>query len=181
MACKNDKSGSKHSRLCEIKYPYNRTAPSNDVSATRQRDCTVDVRMVPLSEVNQTLGFEASMDLVSLSEFDALMGDNAKFGTYCDAPKSGGLFSKKDQSAHFCVDKGRKTVDGRRLAWLWVYPDGVIRPAHKVMSDNPVFVWTKQQIIDAYKAAKNETLPMYTRHVDQHSELAITFCLPFPT
>mgnify|MGYP003683180577 FL=1 len=75
MTCRNDKAMMKHSRLCEINYPYTRFAESNNVMASHVRDCT------------------------------------------------------RDQ--HFCVDCGRKTVDGRRLSWLWVYPDGNVRPAHK--------------------------------------------------
>ena len=75
---------------------------------------------------------------------------------------------------HFCVDCGRKTVDGRRLSWLWVYPDGNVRPAHK-KGDKPNLIWTKKQIVDAYKDAANKTLPMWTRHIP-HGNLSITYC-----
>ncbi|MDN3639488.1 hypothetical protein QWY82_11800 [Simiduia curdlanivorans] len=173
MTCSNTSGAAKHSGLCNVHYPYTRIAPNNDVRATHQRDCTLGKTMVPVQEVDQSLGFEANMDLISLEDFIREMDDNAKLGTYCPAGKLGGR-------AHFCVDKGRRSVDGRRLAWLWVFPQGQVRPAHKVMSDNPTLIWTKQQIVDAYKSANNKTLPMWTRHVDQHSELAITFCLPFP-
>lgn len=175
MTCRNDKAMMKHSRLCEISYPYTRFAESNNVMASHVRDCTRDQHFVDTTEVRQSLGFEASMDLVSLGEFCALMDDGARFGSYCMLPQSG-VHSKH---AHFCVDCGRKTVDGRRLSWLWVYPDGNVRPAHK-KGDKPNLIWTKKQIVDAYKLAANKTLPMWTRHVDQYSELAISFCLPFP-
>jgi len=113
------------------------------------------------------------MDLISLQEFAACMTNNARFGSYVP-------MDIKSRGAHFCVDKARKTVEGRRLAWLWVYPDGVVRPAHKTLGDKPTVIWTKQDIIKAYRAANNATLPMFTRHVDTYSELAITFCLPYP-
>jgi len=176
MACNNSKANAKHSRLCEIKYPYTRIADSNNVSATRKRNCTLDPLMVKDSDVAQTLGYEANMDLVSIGEFDKLMGDKDLFGTYCGMPGALQHSSKK----HFCVDMGRRTVDGRRLAWLWVFPNGDVRPVHKTMSDKPTMLWTKKQIMDAYVKAGNETLPLFVRHVDTYSELAITFCLPFP-
>lgn len=175
MACSNVKTNAKHSRLCEIKYPYTLIADSNNVRATRFRNCTLNSVMVEDKEVVQTLGYEANMDLISIGEFDALMGDNDKFGTYCGLPGQ-----KHSKTAHFCVDKRRRTVDGRRLAWLWVFPNGKVHPVHKGMADKPTMLWTKQQIMQAYTQAKNETLPMFTRHVDTYSELAITFCLPFP-
>lgn len=171
MPCRNDKANARHSRLCEVNYPYTRVADSNLVRATHTKDCTLHPLMVPANKVDQQLSFEANMNLVSLSEFDALMDDNARFGTYC--PR------QKGTSQHFCVDMGRKTVDGRRLSWLWVFPDGNIRPAHKVLAEKPSLIWTKQDIITAYRNANNKTLPMWTRHVDTYSELAITFCLPF--
>jgi hypothetical protein len=169
MNCKNKKSNAKHSRLCEIHYPYIRYADSTDVRASHRQDCTIGKTTVPLREVNQTLGYEANMHLISLQEFKACMTDSARFGTYV----------KPTETTHFCVDRGRRTVDGRRLAWLWVYPDGVVTPAHKNMGDKPTMIWTKQDIINAYSAANNATLSMFTRHVDQYSELAITFCLPY--
>ena len=52
--------------------------------------------------------------------------------------------------------------------------------AHKVLDDLPTAVWTKAQVLQAWKDAGNETLSMWTRHVDAFSELAITFCLPAP-
>ncbi len=172
MTCKNTKPGAKHSGLCNVTYPYTRIASSTDVPASHSKDCTLGGLMVPQKDVSQTLGYEASMDLINLDDLMKFIDDRAKFGTYCPLPTS-----KKE---HFCVDKGRRTVDGRRLSWLWIFADGQIRPAHKKMGDNPTMIWTKQQIIDAYRAANNPTLPMFTRHVDQHSELAITFCLARP-
>lgn len=169
MTCNNVKERSVHSSLCDIHYPYSRIAPSSNVKATKQRDCTLR-STVPAD--SQNLGFEANMDLVSLDEFQRLILPTAKFGTYC-------MLKKSDKGAHFCVDRGRRTVDGRRLSWLWIFPRGDVRSVHKTMDDKPSFVWTKQQIIDAYLAADNPTLPMWTRHVDTYSELAITFCLPF--
>ena len=80
------KTNAKHSRLCEIKYPYTLIAESNNVRATRFRNCTLNSVMVEDKEVVQTLGYEANMDLISIGEFDALMGDNDKFGTYCGLP-----------------------------------------------------------------------------------------------
>lgn len=173
MPCKNTKGFAKHSRLCEVNYPCIRHASSANYKASHPQDCTLGKKMVPLGKVTQTLGYEAHMHLVSLQEFEALMTDKARFGTYIPHGKSG-------LGQHFCVDHGRRTVDGRRLAWLWVYPDGIIRPAHKIMDEKPTVIWTKQDIVNAYKAANDVTLPMFTRHVDQHSELAITFCLPYP-
>ena len=86
MACSNVKTNAKHSRLCEIKYPYTLIAESNNVRATRFRNCTLNSVMVEDKEVVQTLGYEANMDLISIGEFDALMGDNDKFGNYCGLP-----------------------------------------------------------------------------------------------
>jgi hypothetical protein len=94
----------------------------------------------------------------------------AKFGTYLVRPKAG----------HFCVDQGRRTVDGRRLGWLWIFPDGKVGVSNKNIGDKPPMVWRKQDIIEAYRKADNVTLPMFTRHVETYSELAVTFCLPFP-
>ncbi|OZG70152.1 hypothetical protein BTA51_27675 [Hahella sp. CCB-MM4] len=133
-----------------------------------------------MSEVNQTLGYEANMDLINLDDLVNFVDNRARFGTYCPLPKTG-LMGRRNQNEHFCVDKGRRTVDGRRLAWLWIFPDGRVRPSNKNMGDNPTMVWTKQQIIDAYQAAGNPALPMFTRHVEIHAELAITFCLPYPS
>jgi hypothetical protein len=84
----------------------------------------------------QTLSFEASMDLISLSEFMTLAPVNAKFGTYANKQKGG----------HFCTDAGRRTVDGRRLAWLWIFGNGQPKGAHKNIPDPPALVWTKQDI-----------------------------------
>jgi hypothetical protein len=108
---------------------------------------------------------------VSKAEFTALMDDTVVFGSYC--PKFG-------RRQHFCVDQGRRTVDGRRLAWLWVFPDGAAKKAHKKLDDAPAALWNKKQILDAWKAANDATLPVFTRHVDTYSELAVTFCLPPP-
>ncbi|AZZ92657.1 hypothetical protein EUZ85_18775 [Hahella sp. KA22] len=173
MTCKNEKQGAVHSGLCGVTYPCTRIASSTDIRASHQRDCSLGGGFVALGDVHQTLGYEASMDLINLDDLIQFVDKRAKFGTYCNIPRSSGR-------AHFCVDKGRRTVEGRRLSWLWVFPDGNVRPAHKILTDNPTYVWTKQQIIDAYRAAKNPGLPMFTRHVDKHSELAITFCLPLP-
>jgi hypothetical protein len=167
MTCSNSKDGAVHSKLCEVHYPYVRIAPSNDVIATRQRDCTLGSTKPPGSKI---LGFEAKMDLISIDEFIAFMPVTAKFGTYCN-------LSKRE---HFCVDNGRRTVDGRRLSWLWVFPNGDVRPSSKKMADKPTLIWTKDQIAKAYNDARNPTLPMWTRHVEIFSELAITFCLPAP-
>lgn len=170
MACSNNKARSVHSKLCEVNYPYVRYAASTNVPATKQKNCTLDSSSVPDT---QTLGYEANMDLISIDEFISFMPANAKFGTYCD-------LKKKTKGVHFCVDRGRRTVDGRRLSWLWIFPKGIVGAAHKVITDDPSFIWTKQDIVDAYRAANNPTLPMFTRHVDTYSELAITFCLPLP-
>lgn len=109
------------------------------------------------------------MDLVSPDELRDLLSDKAVFGTYCDVKKG-----------HFCVDMGRRTVDGRRLNWLWVFPDGKAKPSNKAFSDPPPLLWTRDQVLNAFRAANNETLSMWTRHVEKFSELAITFCLPLP-
>ncbi len=121
--------------------------------------------------MRQTLGYEENMDLVNLEEFSTKLGEKATFGTYCD---------RKAMGKHFCVDYGRRTVTGGRLGWLWVFPDGVAKPSSKKMSDPPPLVWTRAEIIAAWKAAKNPTLAVFTRHVEIFSELAITFCLPAP-
>lgn len=111
------------------------------------------------------------MDLVSLAEFNNMVPSTVKFGTYLPS---------KPTTGHFCVDKGRRTVDGRRLAWLWMYPDGNPRPPNKIITDPPTLVWTKAEIVAAYVAAKNEMLPMFTRHKEIYPELTVTFCLPLP-
>jgi len=110
------------------------------------------------------------MDLVNLSDFMTNVPGTAKFGTYLSGKRTG----------HFCVDKGRRTVDARRLAWLWIFADGRARPSNKIFTDPPDLLWTKQDIINAYQQANDQTLPMFTRHVERFPELAITFCLPFP-
>ena len=110
------------------------------------------------------------MDLVSLDEFMSLAPVNAKFGTYLSGERTG----------HFCVDKGRRTVDGRRLAWLWIFHNGIAGPSNRKLSDPPGLLWTKQDIINAYGQANDVTLPLFTRHVEIYPELAITFCLPYP-
>jgi hypothetical protein len=166
MACK---SKSDSHCLCEVNYPYRRIAASSEVKATKPGDCTIRERGSSGAD-NQTLAFESNMDMVSLAEFITGAPHAAVFGTYLARPKSG----------HFCVDKGRRTVDGRRLSWLWIFPTGRVGPSNKRMSAGPELVWTKRAIIDAYEAAHNETLPMFTRHVEIYSELAITFCLPLP-
>jgi hypothetical protein len=176
MTCKNDKGGAVHSGLCNVDYPHKRIG-STDVQASHLRDCSLDRGLILAGDVHQTLGYEANMDLISPQELDLLLGAKAKFGTYCDLKKS--FLARK--SPHFCVDSGRRTVDGRRLAWLWVFPDGEVKKAHKVLDDPPPSVWTKAEVLKAWRDAGNETLSMWTRHVDTFSELAITFCLPQPS
>jgi hypothetical protein len=160
--------------LCGINYPYRRIAPASDngqVRATQRSGCTLS-GSVSTPAPDQTLGFEANMDLVSLSEFLTIVPATAKFGTYLERPKSG----------HFCVDKGRRTVDGRRLSWLWIFPDGEARPSNKLFITQglaPQLVWTKAAIQAAYPD-ESGALPIFTRHKEIYSELAITFCLPFP-
>jgi len=181
MVCSNDKLDRHgrplgvHSALCDIDYPYRRYADSNDVLASHPRDCTLARTFVKSRDVNLRLGFEANMTLVSRDEL-ASMDDQTRFGTYCDLK----LGKRIPADAHFCVDAGRRTVDGRRLAWLWVFPDGRPRRAHKVLEDPPSLVWTKAEILAAWDSANNPTLATFTRHVDTFSELAITFCLPLP-
>ncbi len=169
MVCSR-RMGGVHSPLCNIDYPYTRFAMTNDVRATHPRDCTWPRAFTHPEEVRGILGFEANMTLVSMDEFEDSMSAHARFGTYCPP-------FKKDKTSHFCVDQGRRTVDGRRLAWLWIFPDGRPGPAHKGMGV-PTALWTKQDILDAWNAAHNPTLPVFTRHVEIYSELAITFCLP---
>ncbi|GLS27708.1 hypothetical protein [Marinibactrum halimedae] len=176
MACSPSARNPRHSGLCNIHYPCTRVAPSGDFPATNFRDCTQGGLYVPGRDINQTLGYENNMDMLSLQEFISFVSNQAKFGSYVS-----GRSGRTRRNEHFCVDKGRRTVDGRRLAWLWVYPDGVPRGSSKLLPDPPSCVWTKQQIIDAYRAANNPALPMFTRHKEIHSELAITFCLPYPT
>jgi len=154
--------------LCDVNYPYRRIAASATVNATKNSNCTIAAKNASPA-LNQTLAFEASMDLISLNEFLAIP-PTATFGTYLSGSKSG----------HFCVDKGRRTVDGRRLAWLWIFADGKPGKSNKKMSDPPELIWTKAEIVMAYKAANDVTLPMFTRHVEIYPELAITFCLPLP-
>jgi len=157
-------------QLCtQVNYPYRRIAASSGVTASKPRSCTLGGMKLDFP-IEQTLSFEPNMDLISLNEFMTLVPVNAKFGTYVDKKKGG----------HFCVDAARKTVDGRRLAWLWIFGNGQPMGAHKLIPDPPTLIWTKQNIIDAYNGAADATLPMFTRHVDTYPELAITFCLPYP-
>ncbi len=169
MACSS--SHDKHC-LCDVHYPYRRIASSNIVKANSFSSCTFvpkDKRKT-LSGKTQDLGFEANMDLVDLDDFINFVPHDAKFGTY--------LNLKKDE--HFCVDQGRRTVDGRRLGWLWMFKDGKPAKSNKMMDGPPPAIWTKQDLIDAYTKENNLALPMFTRHVEIFPELAITFCLPAP-
>jgi hypothetical protein len=176
MTCKNNKPRMVHSRLCEVAYPHTRIALSNDFQAPHLRDCTRDRNWVAPGDVRQTLSYETNMDLVSPDELDQLMEARAVFGTYCDLSRP----RMSPKTPHFCVDAGRRTVDGRRLAWLWVFPDGQPKAVHKTDDALPSAVWTKAQVLQAWRDAGNETLSLWTRHVDTYSELAITFCLPAP-
>ena len=171
MACSSN-NHDKHC-LCEVNYPYRRIASSHIVDATRMSDCTIiyqDERS-KAKEINQKLGFEANMDLVDLDEFINFVPHNARFGSYINFGKGG----------HFCVDHGRRTVDGRRLNWLWIFKDGKTGKSNKMMDGPPPAIWTKDNIIAAYTKANNPSLPMFTRHVEIYPELAITFCLPRPS
>ena len=42
-------------------------------------------------------------------------------------------------------------------------------------------LWTRDQVVDAWKATKNQTLPVFTRHVATFSELASRSASPSPT
>lgn len=109
------------------------------------------------------------MDLIDIEEF-GLLSERTVFGTYLNRPSAG----------HFCVNHGRRTVDGRRLSWLWIFPGGAARSSNNAMPSPPPLVWTRQEILAAYAAAQDNMLPMFTRHVEKYAELAITFCLEFP-
>lgn len=108
------------------------------------------------------------MDLVDLDEFINFVPHNALFGSYINFGKGG----------HFCVDQGRRNVDGRRLSWLWIFKDAKPDKSNKMMYGPPPAIWKKQDIIDAYTKENNLSLLMFTRHVEIYPELAITFCLP---
>ncbi|TQV74162.1 hypothetical protein FKG94_16260 [Exilibacterium tricleocarpae] len=103
------------------------------------------------------------------------MDNQTTFGTY-----SARTQVETHNNPHFCVDFGRRTVDGKHLSWLWVFPLGKVGQVNKVLVEEPTYIWTKQHIITAYNEAGNPDLVMWTRHVEKYSELAITFCLPFP-
>jgi hypothetical protein len=170
MTCSSTKPGAAHSWLCAVKYPHKRTAASSDYKASKASDCTIGA-WVPKGDVRQTLGYEENMDLVNLEEFLDKAGDKATFGTY--PPKDG-------VGKHFCCDWGRRTVDGKRLSWLWVFPDGKAKSSNKQMPP-PDLIWTRKQIADAWNATKEpKVTAAWTRHVEIFSELAIPFCLPKP-
>lgn len=165
MACAK-KGGTIHSGLCDINYPHKLVGGKKEINATKKRDCTLDKGFA--KEVRTVLGYEEDMDLVSPLEL-ARLDPKTVFGTYCQV-----------QKGHFCVDFGRRTVDGRRLGWLWVFPDGKAKPSNKMFAEPPPLVWSIDEILDAFQKAGNDTLSMWTRHEEKYSELAITFCLPLP-
>lgn len=167
MVCSSIHIRDTHCFCKEVTYPYRREAVSNEVQATRLSNCTMKLGRAEA----QKLGFEKNMDLISLEEFSKYAPDTAVFGTYSNMAKS----------EHFCVDKGRRTVDGRRLSWLWLFKDGKPGKSNKMIDEPPKLIWSKQDIIDAYSAAGNNMLPMFTLHVEIYPELAITFCLKVPS
>lgn len=163
MVCSSKHMRDTHCFCTEVTYPYRREALSNEVQATRLSNCTIN----PGRGQDQKLSFEKNMDLINLDDFRTYVPDAAVFGTYCNMGKSN----------HFCVDKGRRTVDGRRLSWLWIFKNGKPGGSNKNNTDPPKLIWTKKNIMDAYAAAGDNMLPMFTRHVELYPELAITFCL----
>lgn len=166
MVCSSIHDGETHCFCREVTYPYRREAISSQVQATRLSDCTMKSGRAE----DQKLGFEKNMDLISFDEFIKYAPDNAVFGTYAKIAKL----------KHFCVDEGRRTVDGRRLSWLWIFKDGKPSKSNKKIDEPPNLIWSKQDIATAYLAAGNNLLPMFTRHVEIFPELAITFCLKVP-
>lgn len=168
MQCQNKKSTAQHSGLCNISELYKQTSSQPQVRATNASDCTLGSKVTS----EQSLSPENNMHQLSLDAFDQFVDAQTVFGTYFSGLPSKGV--------HVCVDAGRRTVNGLRLSWLWVYPGGRVGPSNKKIGALPTATWTKQDIILAHETCNKTTLPLWTRHAETYSELAISVCLPFP-
>jgi hypothetical protein len=170
--------------LCSVDYPYKVIGKTEIQAVCPTGDCTRGKRLFKSNPYSQVLGYEDKMTLISRDELSALIPPATIFASGVRVEfmeKTTALRAYQDEP-HFCVDGGRRTVDGHRLQWMWIYKDGVPAADKKLGITSNCF-WSKAEVLGAWDAALvDRTVPLaaFTRHTELLSELAITFCLPFP-